>query len=198
MPDPDRTPRSRWQSDAYRSNARDSRFAYRWNPDRFEDRYGDYRGDFSDRIQPRDRYESYGRPDHDYGRASADYHFDRGYERGYYDRDRAYENRGYENRGNDNREFSRDDLRDYERSRGRGRVIDSDFDRSYDLGPPETRDRGTAYDSPRDYERTFDRGWDRRPDGERIGSEYGWSHGNRAREWEHDRRFDERGLRRRW
>lgn len=39
MPDPDRMPGERWQSDAYRHHFRDSRFAYRMNPDRFEDRF---------------------------------------------------------------------------------------------------------------------------------------------------------------
>ena len=33
MPDPDRGPHDRYMSDAYRHNARDSRFAYRFNPD---------------------------------------------------------------------------------------------------------------------------------------------------------------------
>src|SRR5262245_18016638 len=71
MPDADRDRGDRWQSDAYRHNARDGRFAYRWNPDRFEDRarsgygygndYGyergrEYRGGFnSDRDWGRDR-----------------------------------------------------------------------------------------------------------------------------------------------
>src|SRR5438045_9781435 len=73
MPDADRDPRDRWQSDAYRYGARDTRFAYRWNPDRFEDRYGDYRGDFSSRIQPPDRYEAYGRPEHGSSRGGHDY-----------------------------------------------------------------------------------------------------------------------------
>ncbi len=41
MPDPDRGPGDRWQSDAYRHGARDTRFAYRWNPDRVEQRFGE-------------------------------------------------------------------------------------------------------------------------------------------------------------
>lgn len=54
MPDPDRGSGDRWQSDAYRHNARDTRFAYRWNPDRIEERYrsGPY---FDDRDRDRDR-----------------------------------------------------------------------------------------------------------------------------------------------
>ena len=39
MPDPDRGPGDRWQSDAYRHGARDTRYAYRMNPDAFEDRF---------------------------------------------------------------------------------------------------------------------------------------------------------------
>src|ERR1051325_10672021 len=38
MPDPDRGPRDRWQSDVYRHNAGDGRWAYRWSPERIEDR----------------------------------------------------------------------------------------------------------------------------------------------------------------
>ncbi len=58
MPDPDRDPRERWQSDVYRHNARDSRFAYRWAPDRIEQRFRDRR----EELRPgwdrdaRDRY----------------------------------------------------------------------------------------------------------------------------------------------
>ena len=43
MPDPDREYRDRYQSDAYRHNAADSRWAYRWNPDRFGPRRSDDR-----------------------------------------------------------------------------------------------------------------------------------------------------------
>ena len=39
MPDPARRPGERWESDAYRHNARDTRFTYRWDPDRIEDRF---------------------------------------------------------------------------------------------------------------------------------------------------------------
>jgi hypothetical protein len=60
MPDPDRRPRGPWQSEAYRDNARDSRWPYRWNPDRFEERTDDWRRrDRDDFIQPRDRYMPY-------------------------------------------------------------------------------------------------------------------------------------------
>src|ERR1043166_9090183 len=40
MPDPDRRPGDRWASDAYRHNSRDTRFSYRWDPDRIEERFG--------------------------------------------------------------------------------------------------------------------------------------------------------------
>src|SRR5918994_654620 len=75
MPNPDRGPGDRWQSDAYRHNARDTRFAYRWNPDRFEERFEGRRG--------------FDRPfDRDYGRD-----YDRDYDRGFrsgFDRQRGY------------------------------------------------------------------------------------------------------------
>src|SRR5438477_11849184 len=61
MPDPDRRPRDRWQSEAYRDQAHDSRYAYRWNPDRFEERRAEWHPrDRHDYIQPRNRYEPYG------------------------------------------------------------------------------------------------------------------------------------------
>jgi len=124
--------------------------------------------------------------------------YDRGYDHGYERALRDVERDRNRDRTSEHRMHRTDDLRDYERNRGRGRVIDSDFDDSYNIGPHDDRGRGTAYDTPRDYGRTFERGWDRRPDGERISSEYGWASGNRAREWEHDEEFDERGLKRRW
>ena len=40
MPDPDRRPGDRWASDAVRHNSRDTRFSYRWYPDRIESRFG--------------------------------------------------------------------------------------------------------------------------------------------------------------
>jgi hypothetical protein len=75
MPDPDRDPRGRWQSDAYRDNSRDSRYFYRWNPDRYESRDGPGR-DIENEIQPRDRYEEAYRAGWQAG-------YDRGYEHGY-------------------------------------------------------------------------------------------------------------------
>jgi len=106
MPDPDRSPRDRWQSDAYRYGAHDSRYPDRWNPDRFEDRFRDR----DDRREWEMRWNSdardsgyrpgypgdYGRSD--YGRPDYDRNFDRGYDRGYdrYEFDRSWNDR---NRG---------------------------------------------------------------------------------------------------
>jgi hypothetical protein len=104
MPDPDRRPRGPWQSEAYRDGARDSRWPYRWNPDRFEDRMDDWRRrDRDDFIQPRDRYAPYGLT-RGYDRAryldrDRDWGYDRGYDRDY-DRDyppppRRFDERDY-------------------------------------------------------------------------------------------------------
>jgi len=84
MPDPDRDPRARWQSDAYRYNARDSRYAYRWNPDRIEGRGWSRSYPSEDEIQPRDRYEQVFRAGYEAG-------FDRGYEQGRFDWDRGWD-----------------------------------------------------------------------------------------------------------
>ena len=57
MPDPDRDPRDRWQSDAYRHNAHDSRYMYRWAPDRYgADRGWRGRDPREESIRPHDRY----------------------------------------------------------------------------------------------------------------------------------------------
>lgn len=58
MPDPDRESRDRYQSDAYRHNAADSRWSYRWNPDRFEERFTDR--DRWDRWEYNDRDRDFG------------------------------------------------------------------------------------------------------------------------------------------
>jgi hypothetical protein len=81
MPDPDRDARDRWQSDAYRRNAR----------------YGSRDGrtrDIENEIQPRDRYEAAYRAGYEAG-------YDRGYRNGYtgyndrrgYDWDRDWSDR---------------------------------------------------------------------------------------------------------
>ena len=142
MPDPDRRPRGPWQSEAYRDSARDSRWAYRWDPDRIEGRYDDWRRrDGDDFIHPRDRYAPYGLT-RGYDRAryldrDRDWPYDRGYDRGYdyYQRDYPPPPRRFADRDFDygdpwyrheryEREHFRDDFsdRDYwERDRpGRG------------------------------------------------------------------------------
>jgi hypothetical protein len=143
MPDPGRDPRDRWQSDAYRQNARDSRFAYRWNPERIEERAG-WRGDPRDRyyggsydreprerIQGPERYGPYPR-----GRGFEGENWDRqrwGVDRGW-DRDRDYYDRGWDY---DRGPWDRD--RDYDRGRYYG---SSRWDRDWD----RDRDRDEFYD----------------------------------------------------
>jgi hypothetical protein len=119
MPDPYRDPRDRWQSDAYRHNARDSRFAYRWIPDRVEERFR-YRDRGGEEFYPgwdrdaRDRYAEryrYMGP-RDYPRP-----YDRGpYYEGDFGRWSEYEREPYFERGGWDREWDR-----YYHPRGRNR-----------------------------------------------------------------------------
>lgn len=134
MPDPARGPRGRWQSDAYRNNARDTRFPYRWNPDRFEERFRD---------RPREDYDlRWSRDARDRDYRDRDY-YDRGfYDRGYdydrdrggyyegdfgrwgsdYDRAREFGGRGYERDWRDRpRFFDQRDYDDYYENRWRNR-----------------------------------------------------------------------------
>ena len=92
MPDPSRDLRDRWQSDAYRHNARDGRFAYRWNPDRIENRGSDRGRDrIEDEIRPRDRYEEAYRAGFEAGYDRGDEHGYTGYnDRRRYDWDRSW------------------------------------------------------------------------------------------------------------
>jgi hypothetical protein len=120
MPDPDRGPRDRWQSDVYRHNAADGRWAYRWSPERIEDRgvRRPWRGDLEREIQPRDRYESrYRHPE-----------YERGYEHGYYDRGMDMDrDRGFRGAAWDR---DRDWAGDRDRPSGRGQGPRGDrFDR---------------------------------------------------------------------
>ena len=214
MPDPGRHPRDRWQSEAYRHNARDSRFAYRWDPDRFEERQGvqrgSYRSDGHERIQSRDRYESMGRPDFDDGYGRGNYSDDRGdYEngRGYYGASRESDRLGRNDYDRDRDYDSRDHVRDYERARhflgespNRENWSSGDFDQRWDYG---RRDEERDLPSDRGYvrDRTYGaygsmRDWDRRPDGERYPSDFG--SGQSGRRWEHGRDFDDRGRWRKW
>lgn len=87
MPDPDREPGDRWQSDAYRNNFHDSRYAYRMNPDRFEGRFGG-RQDVDHEMRMRWEHDARDR-EREMGRYGSD-RYDRGY-----DYDRSY-GRGYD------------------------------------------------------------------------------------------------------
>jgi hypothetical protein len=184
MPDPDRHSGGRWQSDAYRHNARDTRFAYRLNPDRFErqfDRNAPQRwdaGDSRDRGYGYDRdygrdygRDNYGRSNYgpdDYGRSDHGRdHYDRGNYAGY--RNSAGENRpGYG--------FERDDSRGgYGSGGGSGRGNYSGADRGWDRFSPNqhydrwSADRGADHDywttrggrTPFDDDRDRDRGYGR-------------------------------------
>jgi hypothetical protein len=156
MPDPDRAPGDRWQSDAYRDHFRDSRYAYRMNPDRFENRFE------GRRDVDRDMQMRWNRDGRDREYASS---YDRGWDRGGYGEsgfnggdggyDRSFERAGYG--------------RDYGFG-GRGRTewgqgsswsldprMSHPMDRDWDRGPQYDRDR--IYGS--------DRGWDRHDDRDR-------------------------------
>ena len=98
MPDPDRRAGERWESDTYRRNARDTRYPYRWNADRFEDRFRDRRDRDEYELRwnrdARDARDREYRGDYDRGyapvRFDRGWDYDRGYDRGY-DRDRGYD-----------------------------------------------------------------------------------------------------------
>ena len=129
MPDPDRDPRDRWQSDAYRHNARDTRWFYRWNPDRIENRewsgrrFGGYRP--YEEIHPRDRYAPrFSRP--------APRGYEAPWQRGY-PRPWDYDNRGDYDRGYDlgPRRYDRP-YDDYDYGRPRRYRDDYDWDEWFD------------------------------------------------------------------
>lgn len=135
MPDPDRGPRERYQSDAYRYNSRDTRYGYRWNPDRFEDRFRDRddRREWELRWNRDARDRDYGR---DYGRDDYDgrYDYNRGYDR--YDFDRGWSDRN------------------------RGGYYEGDFDRSRDFDGPRDFDRPHDSDRAREFGgRGYERDW---------------------------------------
>ncbi|HEX2835348.1 MAG TPA: hypothetical protein VHW00_20205 [Thermoanaerobaculia bacterium] len=189
MPDPDRGGGDRWQSDAYRHNARDTRFLYRMDPDRFESRYDGPRRDVShdsgtrwtrdardfDRGYDRDPGRDYGR---DYGRADFDRSFDRGMygggshygDGGRYESDRGYD--PYRDGGGYGREHE---------TYGGGRNA-SNWDRERERGGYAS---GSQFDRDRNY--GSDRGWDR----DRY--DRGVSSGNYGSDrWEGDRNWRRR------
>lgn len=162
MPDADRERGDRWQSDAYRRNARDTRFAYRMNPDRFEGRF-EGRRDVGHEAEM--RWNRDGRDDdrdRNWGRAPYDRNFDRGGYGGAYERDY----------GSDRYEGDRyGGGRDRERDRG-GFMSGPRFDRhssdrGWDHGGTYAGDRD-RWASDRDMndrwhaERERDRDWRRR------------------------------------
>lgn len=142
MPDPDRGPGDRWQSDAYRRGARDSRYAYRVDPNRFENRFNDrrdYNPDYDNRwsrdARDLDRGGYYGRGGYDANYGGGGY--------------RDYGGGGYRDYGSPGGPSGPDYGRDFG-GRGYGR----DFDRGWDRG----YDRGSHFDRDRFY--GSDRGWD--------------------------------------
>ena len=162
MPDPDRDRGGRWQSDAYRHNARDSRFVYRWDPDRFERQFGPRDRGFEPREWDRD-----GR-DRGYIRFGGE--FDRGYDRGYDPgMDRGYRDE-YSSRGRYDR--GPYDRGDYDRGgyEGFGPRYDRNvgFDRGWDTDRGFNSQRGVygsdydrgGYREERDPDRYRDEGWD--------------------------------------
>ena len=167
MPNPDRDPRDRWMSDAYRHNARDTRFAYRWNPDRIEER-GGWRGD-----EPRDRWYggSYDREPRERIQGPERY--------GVYPRGRGFEGESWDRqRWGADRGWDRD--RDYDRGWDFDRGWDRD--RDYDRGRyASDRDRYASdrdrYASDRErYASDRERGmgrWERDFDRGRYGDDYG-------------------------
>ena len=166
MPDPERDPGDRWQSDAYRRGARDTRFAYRWNPDRFEERFDGRRDVDSERDlywrgDARDRDRMMGRGDMEYGRGTS---YGRGMESGrggYGGADRGYGG-GY---GGADRGYGGGYGRGYGGGYDRGGYGRSDYGRSdysrSDYGRPDYG-RGFGRDEyPMHGQFGSDRGWDR-------------------------------------
>ena len=163
MPDPQRGPGDRWQSDAYRRGARDSRFLYRADPNRFEDRFSeqrDFHPDYDDRWR-RDARDmdrgGYGRGggyydanfsgggyrDYGYSRPD-DYGYGRDYDRYDAERDRGYADRGYTDRGyTDRGGWDRGSHFDRDRFYGSDRGWDSGRESSY---RPGERDRWSGDD----------------------------------------------------
>lgn len=186
LPDPDRNPGDRWQSDAYRRGAHDSRYAYRMSPDRVESRYPD-RSNVDRAMEQRwrrDARDDRGGYGGDYERTwrGPDYtdRMRRDYATGY-DRDLVHFGRSFDDYG---RDYGR------ESSRGYGSDFEPDYDDEFNEYRWREREaisreprRGPHWDQDRFY--GSDRGWDteRSPDRERGRSSYEGDFGI----WERDR-----------
>lgn len=168
LPDPDRSPGDRWQSDAYRRGAHDSRYAYRMSPDRFESRFG-ARRDVDRDLETRWRRDA--RDGGGYGRGySGDY--ERSYSRndaprygGPGDRIRRDYGTGYDRDRLDPFGRSFDDYgRDYGRDYGYDYGLEPDYDDEFNEYRWREREasrepkRGPHWDQDRFY--GSDRGWD--------------------------------------
>jgi hypothetical protein len=183
MPDPDRGPGDRWQSDAYRNHFRDSRYAYRMNPDRFENQF-DGRRDVDREMQMRWNRDARDREYADYGRewdrggygesrfagsGGGEYDRDRGYERSSYGHDYGFGGRGRAEWGQGTGwGADRSGMgRGMDRGMDRGMERDRGMDRGWDRGMERDRylDRGPHYDRDRIY--GSDRGWDRHDERDR-------------------------------
>ncbi|MGN6182357.1 MAG: hypothetical protein ACTHQM_01745 [Thermoanaerobaculia bacterium] len=156
LSDPDRGGGDRWQSDAYRHNARDTRFFYRMDPNRFERGYEGPRRDIDRESgmrwnrDARDFDRGLDRGGRDFSRGDYDRNFDRGmyggpreFDRGMYGGPRDYDRGMY----GEPREFNRGG---YDRGYG----YESSYDRGYD------RDQNYGSDRGNDRER-YERGYGR-------------------------------------
>jgi hypothetical protein len=174
MPDPDREPGDRWQSGAYRHNARDTRFAYRMNPDAFERQFEGDRGGYG-----YDRGGNWDRDARDMNRDRGDY--DRGsYGGGYRGTGNYFGSGGYRG-GND---YDRGGNPDFDRMNRFGGSDRGGWDRDRDRGSYGYGSQGSgggygggygggAYDRARGYDR--DRYGSDRYGSDRYGSDRGSS-----------------------
>lgn len=185
MPDPDRGRGERWQSDAYRHNAHDSRFAYRWNPDRVEGRYEGprhafdrdrYEGDARDRERFMNRgggsgYGNYGGNGGGHAGGASPYgggqYWDRsGFDRGY----DTYRDRNDPYRDRNDGDYGRGFAGGYGGGANRG---GNEYDRPRDFG---------GYDRGRDYSRGSYGGGYSGSRGGSYGGSYGSSYGDDFRD----------------
>lgn len=201
MPDPDRMNRDRYESEAYRRNAADSRYGYRWNPDRIEDRFvGRGRSsmprDWNRDARDHSYNERYGARDYERSgqwESGRDFDRDRDRDRSYgadygmadygrnpqggYGRNFGNPDRGYD-RGYGHSEYGRSDYgrNDYGRNDGRGDYGRSDYDRGFSNSGNSGR---SLNDRDRhDRERNFGDGrtmpdWDREARAQHD-RDYGW------------------------